>query len=145
LTQTGSRTLCLAARFALKQYLDLPHTVIDTCEGQQTPVDQCLTELGLKRRAWLRLPFFVTILTIARTDLILTLPRRLAKIIAPIADVRVVELPHEIKGFPTSWRGILDSPPSLRTYGFANNCGGLPARSDQTEPINSRTATRKQS
>jgi len=87
-------------RFTLKQYVDLPHAVIDTWEGQQTPVDRCLTELGLKRRAGLHLPFFVpTILTIARTDLILTLPRRLAKILAAISDVRVVEPPDEINGF----------------------------------------------
>ncbi len=89
-----------ARRFTLKQYLDLPHAVVETWEGQQTPVDRPLSELGLKRRAVLRIPFFVpTILTVARTDLILTLPRKLAKIITAIADVRVVEPPHEIKGF----------------------------------------------
>jgi DNA-binding transcriptional LysR family regulator len=89
-----------ARRLTLKQYLELPHAVVETWEGQQTPVDRPLSELGLKRRAVLRLPFFVpTILTVARTDLILTLPRKLAKIIMAIADVRVVEPPHEIKGF----------------------------------------------
>ncbi len=89
-----------ARRFTLKQYVDLPHALVETWERQQTPVDRPLAELGLKRRAVLRIPFFVpTILTIARTDLILTLPRRLAKILAPIADVRVVEPPHQIKGF----------------------------------------------
>lgn len=87
-------------RFTMKQYLDLPHALVGTWEGQQTPVDRPLAELGLRRRAVLRIPFFVpTILTIARTDLVFTLPRRLAKIIAAIADVRVVEPPHEIKGF----------------------------------------------
>lgn len=89
-----------ARRFTLKQYLDLPHAVVETWEGQQTPVDKPLAELGLKRRAVLRIPFFVpTILTVARTDLVLTLPRKLAKIITAIADVRVVEPPHQIKGF----------------------------------------------
>jgi DNA-binding transcriptional LysR family regulator len=102
-------------RFTLKQYLNLPHAVIDTCEGQQTPVDRCLTQLGLKRRAGLHLPFFVpTILTIARTDLILTLPRRLAKIIGAIANVRVVEPPHEIKGFSyfMAWHPRLTAEPA---------------------------------
>jgi DNA-binding transcriptional LysR family regulator len=89
-----------ARRFTLKQYLDLPHALVETWEGQQTPVDRPLAELGLKRRAVLRVPFFVpTILTIARTDLVLTLPRKLAKIVAASADVRVVEPPHQIKGF----------------------------------------------
>jgi DNA-binding transcriptional LysR family regulator len=102
-------------RFTLKQYLDLPHAVIDTREGQQTPVDRCLTELGLKRRAGLHIPFFVpTILIIARTDLVLTLPRRLAKIIARIADVCVVEPPHEIKGFSyfMAWHPRLTAEPA---------------------------------
>jgi DNA-binding transcriptional LysR family regulator len=89
-----------ARRFTLKQYLELPHALVETWEDQQTPVDRPLAELGLKRRAVLRIPFFVpTILTIARTDLILTLPRKLAKIIAAIAEVRIVEPPHQIKGF----------------------------------------------
>jgi DNA-binding transcriptional LysR family regulator len=87
-------------RLAMTDHASMVLMPPDTREGQQTPVDRCLAELGLKRRAGLHLPFFVpTILTIARTDLILTLPRRLAKIIARIADVRVVEPPREIKGF----------------------------------------------
>ena len=81
-------------RFTLKQYLELSHAVVETWGGQQTPVDRPLAELGLRRSAVLRVPFFVpTILTVARTDLILTLPRRLANIVTAIADVRVVEPP----------------------------------------------------
>jgi DNA-binding transcriptional LysR family regulator len=87
-------------RFTLKQYLDLPHAVVETWEGQQTPVDRPLAELGLRRRAVLRIPFFVpTILSIARTDLVFTVPRRLAKIMRPIANVRMVLPPREIKPF----------------------------------------------
>jgi hypothetical protein len=45
--------------------------------------------------------FFVpAIFAIAQTDLILTVPRRLAKITAVMAGVRVVEAPLEIKSFP---------------------------------------------
>jgi DNA-binding transcriptional LysR family regulator len=87
-------------RFTLKEYLDLPHAVVETWEGQQTPVDRPLAERGLRRRAVLRLPFFVpTIFMVARSDLVLTVPRRLGRIAAATADVRVVEPPHEIKGF----------------------------------------------
>jgi DNA-binding transcriptional LysR family regulator len=78
-------------------------------------VDRPLAELGLKRRAVLRVPFFVpTIFAIARTDLILTLPRRLAKIIAPIADVRVVEPPRQIKAFSyfMAWHPGLTAEPA---------------------------------
>jgi DNA-binding transcriptional LysR family regulator len=102
-------------RFTLKQYLDLPHAVVETWSGQQTPVDRPLAELGLKRRAALRLPFFVpTILSIARTDLVLTLPRRLARITGSMAGVRLVEPPREIRGFSylMAWHPRLSAEPA---------------------------------
>jgi DNA-binding transcriptional LysR family regulator len=102
-------------RFTLKQYLDLPHAVVETWDGQQTPVDRPLAELGLKRRAALRIPFFVpTILAIARTDLTLTLPRRLARITPSMAGLRLVEPPHEIKGFSylMAWHARLTAEPA---------------------------------
>jgi DNA-binding transcriptional LysR family regulator len=87
-------------RLTLKEYLDLPHAIVETWEGQQAPVDRPLAERGLRRRAVLRIPFFVpTIFTVARSDVVLTVPRRLGKIAAAMADVAVVELPREIKGF----------------------------------------------
>ena len=47
------------------------------------------------------LPFFVAaIFAIARTDLILTVPRPLAKITAAAAGVGILEPPPEIKSFP---------------------------------------------
>jgi DNA-binding transcriptional LysR family regulator len=104
-----------ARRFTLKQYLDLPHAIVETWAGQQTPVDRPLAELGMRRDAVLRIPFFVpTILAIARTDLVLTVPRRLGKITAANADVRVVEPPHEIKGFSyfMTWHSRLTTEPA---------------------------------
>jgi DNA-binding transcriptional LysR family regulator len=111
----GSGQRIGAKRFTLKQYLQIPHALVETWEGQQTPVDRRLSELGVKRRAALRLPFFVsTVLAIARTDLTLTLPRRLAKIMSPISDVRLVEPPREIKGFSyfMAWHPRLTSEPA---------------------------------
>jgi DNA-binding transcriptional LysR family regulator len=111
----GSRCRTRTRRLTLKQYLDLPHAIVETWERQQTPVDRRLAELGVKRHAVLSLPFFVpALLAIARTDLVLTLPRRLAKIMAPVADVRVVEPPHEIKGFSyfMAWHARLTSEPA---------------------------------
>ena len=78
-------------------------------------MDRPLAELGLKRGAVLRVPFFVpTIFNIARTDLILTVPRRLGRIAAAIADVRIVEPPHEIKGFSyfMAWHSRLAAEPA---------------------------------
>jgi DNA-binding transcriptional LysR family regulator len=102
-------------RFTLKKYLELPHVIVETWEGQQAPVDRPLAELGLKRHVILRVPFFVpTIFTVARTDLILTIPRRLGKIAAATVDVRVVGAPHEIKGFSyfMAWHPRLTAEPA---------------------------------
>jgi DNA-binding transcriptional LysR family regulator len=104
-----------ARRFTLKQYLALPHAVVETWAGQQTPVDRPLAELGLKRNAVLRGPFFVpTIFTVARSDLILTVPRRLGRIAATTAAVRVVEAPREIKGLTyfMAWHPRLTTEPA---------------------------------
>ena len=102
-------------RFTLKQYLDLPHAVVETWDGQQTPVDRPLAELGLKRHSALRIPYFVpTIYAVARTDLILTLPRRLARITTSMAGLRLVEPPREIKGFSyfMAWHPRLTREPA---------------------------------
>lgn len=51
---------------------------------------------------------------IAQTDLVLTVPRRLAKITAVMAGVRVVEAPREIKSFPyfVAWHPRLTNEPA---------------------------------
>jgi DNA-binding transcriptional LysR family regulator len=54
----------------------------------------------------LRIPFFIpAVFAIRQTDLILTVPRTLAKIVGPLAGLRVIEPPREIKPFPyfMSW------------------------------------------
>ena len=97
----GSTQPVRKRRFTLKQYLQLPHALVETLGGQQTMVDRPLAQLGVKRRVALRLPFFLpAIFAIAKTDLVLTVPRKLAKITGPIAGLRVVEPPREIEAFP---------------------------------------------
>src|SRR6202008_2512782 len=77
-------------RFTLKHYLQLPHTLVKTLEGQQTPVDRTLAQLGAKRHVALSLPFFVpAIFAIAKTDLVLTVSSRWAKMTAKRAGVCV--------------------------------------------------------
>jgi DNA-binding transcriptional LysR family regulator len=54
----GSAQAVRTRRFTLKQYLQLPHALVETLDGQQTMVDRPLAQLGVKRRVALRLPFF---------------------------------------------------------------------------------------
>src|SRR6478735_604328 len=111
----GSAQPVRTRRFTLKQYLQLPHAVVETLDGQQTMVDRPLAQLGLKRRVALRLPFFLpAIFAIAKTDLILTVPRRLAKITGALAGLRIVEPPRTIKAFPyfMAWHSRLSTEPA---------------------------------
>jgi DNA-binding transcriptional LysR family regulator len=83
-----------------EQYLELSHVVVAVLANQQTLVDRPLADLGLRRRVALSVPFFVpAVAAVAGSDLVLTLPRKLAKAVAPMANVRSVEPPPEIKSF----------------------------------------------
>ncbi len=111
----GSAQAVRTRLFTLKQYLQLPHAVVETLDGQQTMVDRPLAQLGVKRRVALRLPFFLpAIFAIAKTDLILTVPRRLAKITGSLAGLRIVEPPRAIKAFPyfMAWHSRLSTEPA---------------------------------
>jgi DNA-binding transcriptional LysR family regulator len=111
----GSAVRVGARRLTLPQYLQFPHVLVKTLEGQQGPVDLTLAQLGTKRHVALTLPFFVpAIFAIAQTDLVLTVPRRLAEIMAIMAAVRIVEPPREIKAFPyfMAWHPRLTAEPS---------------------------------
>ncbi len=111
----GSAQRLRTRRFTLRQYLQCPHALVETLEGRQTMVDRPLAQLGAKRRVVLSLPFFVpAIFAIAQTDMVLTVPRKLAKITAAIAGVRVVEPPREIQAFPyfVAWHPRLTGEPA---------------------------------
>src|ERR1700679_2236574 len=45
----GSAQQVRSRRLTLKRYLQLPHVLIDTWDGQQTLVDRPLAQLGVKR------------------------------------------------------------------------------------------------
>jgi DNA-binding transcriptional LysR family regulator len=111
----GSRLRVLKRRFTLRQYLECSHVLVETSDGQQTLVDRPLAQLGVKRNVALRLPFFVpAMFAIARTDLVLTVPRKLARLVATLPGVRLVDPPVEIKAFPyfMAWHPRVASEPA---------------------------------
>jgi DNA-binding transcriptional LysR family regulator len=115
----GARLRVGARRLTLKQYLGFQHVLVELRAGQQALVDRALSQLGAKRRVALTLPFFVpAILAIAQTDLVLTVPRKLAEITAAMAGVRVVEAPREIKSFPyfMAWHPRLTNEPAHKWF-----------------------------
>ncbi len=63
-------------------------------------VDQALAELGVKRQVMLKIPQFLAApFVVAQTDLILTLPRRIATLIADTANLAIVEIPMQISRY----------------------------------------------
>ena len=110
-------------RLNLQQYLGLPHVIISVLAGQQTSVDRPLADLGLKRRVTLTVPFFVpAVAAVAHTDLVVTLPRRLAKAIHGMTEVRTAEPPAEIGSFQyfMIWHPRLNAEPL--NAGSATSC-----------------------
>jgi DNA-binding transcriptional LysR family regulator len=106
-------------RLTLKQFLDYRHVLVELREGQQALVDRALSQLGAKRRVAITLPFFVPgIFAVAQTDLILTVPRRLAGMTAEMAGVRIMEAPREIKSFPyfMAWHPRLTNEPAHKWF-----------------------------
>ena len=82
-------------------------------------MDRALSQLAAKRSVAVTLPFFVpAIFAIAQTDLILTVPRKLAEITADVAGVRFVEAPREIRTFPyfMSWHPRLTNEPAHKWF-----------------------------
>jgi DNA-binding transcriptional LysR family regulator len=92
-----TRTLT-AQRFAA-----LPHALISITGEGGGVVDAALARLGLVRRIALRLPSFLAApLVVARSDLVVTLPRRVALEFAAYAPIVLVEPPVEVPGFTIS-------------------------------------------
>jgi DNA-binding transcriptional LysR family regulator len=96
----------------LATYLAYPHVVIDVVRGLQLPVDEPLAVRGLRRRVGYRTPFLASaIFAVARTSMILTVPRRLAASYATTVSVRTLAAPREIAAlsYALIWHKRLDA------------------------------------
>jgi DNA-binding transcriptional LysR family regulator len=110
----GSAQRIRNRRLTLKLYLRFPHVQVETLAGQQTLADRPLARLGAKRRVVLNLPFFVpAIYATAHSDLVLTVPRRLAEVAGRIKGIQFIEPPREIQAFPyfMAWHPRLATEP----------------------------------
>jgi DNA-binding transcriptional LysR family regulator len=93
----------IAEGLTLERFVALSHlTVIITGRGE-APIDVALAGRGLSRRVAMRLPHFLAApMLVAESDMILSLPRRLALRIATSTPIVVLELPLEIGFFSPS-------------------------------------------
>ena len=110
------------ADFTLESYVAWSHALITITNSPvsaipQSPtnhVDTVLSRLGVKRRVMLKLPHFLSApVIVAQTDLILTLPRRIAMLFAKYANLAVFEPPIELGqyNYMQIWHERLDCDP----------------------------------
>lgn len=102
------RFVCLARRdhpligkrLTLERYLELSHLLISPQGHGPGFVDIALSQRGLSRRIALRLPYFIVAAPIlARTDLLLTLPERVAREVADRFPLQKLAPPLELPSF----------------------------------------------
>lgn len=87
-------------RISARQFVELPHAVIQSESRSQELVEEYLRQHGVKRRELLHSPHFLSIpLVIASTDLIVTVPLPVGELFARIADIQVLKPPFPIPAF----------------------------------------------
>lgn len=87
----------LQGEWTLADYLALSHMLISRTGTKAGIIDAWLAERGLERRVALIVPHFLSApLLVARTDMVLSLPLRLAERFTELAPLRVLPVPVEL-------------------------------------------------
>lgn len=87
----------------LDEFVALDHALVGPRGRRGGFVDTELQKLGLSRRVALMVPhFLVAPMVLAKSDLILTAPERIARAFAAILPLRIVPTPLQLKGFDVS-------------------------------------------
>jgi DNA-binding transcriptional LysR family regulator len=90
----------IRSELTLSQFVEEAHIVVTTSGTGHQIVDKVLEAEKIERRIALRLPSFLGIaLIVAKTDLLVTVPRRLAEILLENNDIRVFASPVELPSY----------------------------------------------
>jgi DNA-binding transcriptional LysR family regulator len=85
---------------SLEDYVALPHMLISRTGTKAGLIDAWLAEQGLERRIALIVPHFLSApLIVAKTDLVLSLPLRIAERFAHLAPLKVLRVPIELPAY----------------------------------------------
>ncbi|TCT08976.1 LysR family transcriptional regulator [Paralcaligenes ureilyticus] len=99
---------------SLSDYLTLPHVVMTQ---RNAWIDMALKKEGMKRNIAMRVPHFLSMpLIVQKTDLICTLPKRMAHVYADSFRVRVLKTPLVLQPFPiySIWHESMENDPGHR-------------------------------
>ncbi len=112
--------VCVAGRklkrgkgaISMKEYLTFRHVSIETQPNQQNLIDRSLAEAGLRRHVAVHLPYFqAAIRVLEATDLVLTMPARIAEPTLAALNFQSLKAPKEIPHIRYSmvWHPRFDS------------------------------------
>jgi DNA-binding transcriptional LysR family regulator len=86
---------------SVRQFAEMRHAVVASAgTGHEAAIERAFTEQRQQRRIALTIPHFLALpIIVARTDYIVTVPRRLALAFEGLAGIRMVEPPIRIEPF----------------------------------------------
>ncbi len=100
---------------SLEKFVAVPHMLISRTGSSVGIIDQKLAELGLERRIKLIVPHFLSApLIVAKTDMVLSLPYRIAEQFAKIAPLAIFPVPLELPDYDLCmiWHPLRDKDPA---------------------------------
>jgi DNA-binding transcriptional LysR family regulator len=84
----------------LERFMELRHVVISFLGDMVGPVDEALDEQGLRREIAVAVPYFhIALALVAASDLIVTVPERLARTYAAQFSLTLIEPPLGLAGY----------------------------------------------
>jgi DNA-binding transcriptional LysR family regulator len=98
----------------IADFVDLPHIAVSTEGRGDAVIDSLLAIRGLERRVQLTVPTYLAVApAVASSDLIATVPTRLAGWLAGIARLRLCDPPLPVAGFTVHqvWHSRTDQDP----------------------------------
>jgi DNA-binding transcriptional LysR family regulator len=100
---------------SLQDYLAAAHMLISRTGSQAGLIDEKLAELGLERRINLIVPHFLSApLIVAETDMILSLPYRLAAQFSKLVALKILPVPLELPNYDLAmiWHPLREKDPA---------------------------------
>lgn len=100
---------------SLAEYVAVPHMLISRTGSNVGVIDEKLTELGLERRIKLIVPHFLSApLIVAETDMILSLPFRIAEQFKTFAPLEIFPVPIDLPVYDLVmiWHPLRDKDPA---------------------------------
>lgn len=105
----------LLEEWTAERFVALSHVLVAITGKGEALIDTALARQGLSRRVAVRLPYFLAApMLVAESDMVLSLPRRLAQRMAQMLPLAVLELPLQTDSFVLSmiWHERTHSDPA---------------------------------